>query len=268
MSASKKAVAKKTSKEISTDVAANMFEEDAGQGFEGMDESSFAIPFLQILQKGSPQVEEENAKYMEGAKPGMILNTVTDQLFDGKVGINVIPVTYLRRFVEFVLRSEGGGFVAEHIEALPTTRDENNRDILESGNELVDSRNHYVMLMNDDELEPCVISMSRTNVKTSKKWNTLARNLKRKTEAGKIYNPPLFSSVYSLTTAFQTKDQYTWYSWNVARMEDVESTEQYQTSKMFRQQVMDGLAKAAYDTVSPESENTDDVKEGEVVQEY
>ena len=69
------------------------FEADSGAGFEGADSQSFAIPYLIILQSNSPQVDEDDGKYIKGAKVGMFLNTVTGEIFDGKEGVNLVPCT-------------------------------------------------------------------------------------------------------------------------------------------------------------------------------
>jgi hypothetical protein len=64
---------------------------DDSKGFDNMTQDDLALPFVRILGQLSPQVTQGDAKYIESAKPGMIYNTVTSELFDGKVGIKVIP---------------------------------------------------------------------------------------------------------------------------------------------------------------------------------
>ena len=62
----------------------SMFAEDAGAGMEGATAESFAIPFLSVLQKGSPQVDEASGVAIEGAKAVMLFENVTGKMFDGK----------------------------------------------------------------------------------------------------------------------------------------------------------------------------------------
>ena len=47
------------------------FYADSGLGLENVDAQSVAIPFITVLQGLSPQIET-----VEGAKPGLIINTV------------------------------------------------------------------------------------------------------------------------------------------------------------------------------------------------
>ena len=62
----------------------DMFAADAGSGMEGATSESFAIPFLSVLQKGSPQVDEASGAAIEGAKAGMLWDNVAGRMFDGK----------------------------------------------------------------------------------------------------------------------------------------------------------------------------------------
>ena len=68
-----------TKKEANLPVA-GMFEQDASQGLENMAQDDLALPFLRILGQLSPQVNKRDPKYVEGAEPGMIYNTVTHEL--------------------------------------------------------------------------------------------------------------------------------------------------------------------------------------------
>ena len=70
-----------------------LFGDDA-KGFDNMTQEDLALPFVRILGQLSPQVTAGDAKYIEAAKPGMIYNTVTSELYDGKIGIMVIPCYY------------------------------------------------------------------------------------------------------------------------------------------------------------------------------
>ena len=54
-----------------------LFGDDAAKGFDNMTQDDLALPFVRILGQLSPQVTDGDAKYIDGAKPGMIYNTVT-----------------------------------------------------------------------------------------------------------------------------------------------------------------------------------------------
>ena len=89
------------------------FSGDAGAGMEGASQESFAIPFLSVLQKGSPQVDEAGGMALEGARQGMFFENVTGRMMDGKAGITVVPAAYRRVFLRWAPRETGGGFKGE-----------------------------------------------------------------------------------------------------------------------------------------------------------
>ena len=90
-------------------LATNLFEADANAGSQNMTQEDLALPFLKVLGQLSPEVNERDGKYVQGAKPGMILNTVTNEIYDGTKGIDVLPVFYERKYVEWKDRGEGKG---------------------------------------------------------------------------------------------------------------------------------------------------------------
>ena len=58
----------------------SLFGDDLQKGFENMTQEDMALPFIRILGQLSPQVTDGDSKFIEGAKPGMIYNTVTSEL--------------------------------------------------------------------------------------------------------------------------------------------------------------------------------------------
>ena len=66
----KKDVAKAPQAGLPAEMMADM-ETQAGAGFEGATAEDFSIPFITILQKMSPQCDEDSDGYVDGAKPGM-----------------------------------------------------------------------------------------------------------------------------------------------------------------------------------------------------
>jgi len=86
------------------------FEGDAQSGFEEMNQDDFALPFLRILTNMSPEIGE-----VDGASPGMLYNSVTGELFDGKKGVEVIPCSYVRQYIEWAPRGQGSGGPLKHL---------------------------------------------------------------------------------------------------------------------------------------------------------
>jgi len=73
-----------TKRESGGALSTNIFEADAGAGSQNMTQDDLALPFLKVLGQLSPEVNKQNAKFISGAEPGMIVNSVTKELYDGK----------------------------------------------------------------------------------------------------------------------------------------------------------------------------------------
>lgn len=219
-------------------------EEDSGSGFEEANASAYAIPFLQILQSGSPQCKKSDGAYIKGAEEGMLYNTVTQELYDGEKGIEVIPAHYTQRFIEWKKRESGGGFVGEHQVAMETVKDDKGRDTLPNGNTLVDTRNHYVMIRNaDGTLSPALITMSSTQLKKSRQWMSKMNGIKLKTETRGFVTAPMFSHVYKVRTVPEQNDKGSWFGFAIDVVGKVEDISEYNEAKAFRDAIKSGAAK-------------------------
>lgn len=200
-------------------VAADDLAKYAGTGFEQADSNDYAIPFLHILQKLSPQVDEENPNHVKGARPGMIYETVSKHLIPGKEGLITIPCAFKKSFVEWKPRDSGGGFVKDHgwNEDLIATcsRDDRGRLVLENGNSYIETKYHYVLIAIDGMLKPAVITMVSSQLKKSRAWMAMMQTRRMKNSSGKDFIPPMFAYTYNLTTVLEQKDQNSWFSWNV-----------------------------------------------------
>ena len=226
-------------KKAKTDVAlASMFEEDKAGGMQGMDSDDFAMPFLRVLGQLSPEVNERDAKYVEGAKAGMIFNTVTKQTYDGEKGLNVIPCGYKREYVEWSDRGEGTSApVAIHPVSSgiikDATRGADWKDRLPSGNYLENTASYFVLT---EDLQTALISMKSTQLKVSRNWNSMMNSIKLKGEAG-LFTPAAYSHVYNLSTVQQSNDKGTWFGWSVSKVGPVQDKNVYEAAKQFASNV-------------------------------
>ena len=224
-------------------VAVNMFEADADKGSQNMTQEDLALPFLKVLGQLSPEVNKRDGKYVEGAEPGMILNTVTNEVFDGTKGIDVLPVFYERKYVEWQDRGEGKGApVAIHDASSDimsqTTRDKSFKDRLPNGNYLENTANHYVVVLGDSP-QTALISMKATQLKISRKWNSIMMGIKLQGKNG-LFTPPTYSHIYNLKTVQMSNDKGTWFGWEVSKVGPVSDQNVYGIAKSFADQVGKG----------------------------
>ena len=237
-------------------LATNLFEADANQGAQNITQEDLALPFLKVLGQLSPEVNKRDAKYVEGAEPGMILNTVTNALYDGTKGIQVLPVFYKRQYIEWQDRGESKGAPVHIYNAgddIPkTTRDKMNKDRLGNGNYLENTANHYVVTLGDSP-STALISMKATQLKISKKWNSMMLGIKMQGKNG-LFPPPTYSHIYKLRTVQQSNDKGTWFGWDVSQVGPVKDKSVYEIAKQFAIRVSKGEIEAKHGTEESKSD--------------
>ena len=228
-------------------LAAVNFEADAGQGLN-MTQEDLALPFLKVLGQLSPECNKRDAKHVEGAEPGMIINTVTNEIYDGVKGIDVVPVHYKRQHIEWQDRGESQGAPVKIYEAgddLPsTTRDKFNKDRLSNGNYLENTASHFVVILGNSPTT-ALISMKATQLKVSRKWNSMMMGLKMQGKNG-LFTPPTYSHIYKLSTVQMSNDKGTWFGWDVAKVGPVEDADLYNMAKQFAASVGKGETQAKF----------------------
>tara|TARA_Y100000385_G_C12951235_1_gene575575 strand:+ start:208 stop:945 length:738 start_codon:yes stop_codon:yes gene_type:complete len=212
------------------------FAEDASNGLADLTAQDYAIPYLSILQKTSPQLDTHDVK------AGQIWNTVTEEAVNE---MNVIPCAYIRNFVEWVPREQGGGLVGVHMAtALPKHSRIDGRLQTETGNHLIETANHYVMIVTDEGVERGLITMTSTQLKKNRRWNSLMAGIKMKDAQGKMFTPARFSHVYKLSTVKEKNDKGSWDGWTIEMVKQLSDMDLYALAKDFANQVQSGQVQA------------------------
>ena len=80
--------------------------ESSGLGNENISSEHMMVPRVKQLQQLSNEVDENHSEYIEGAKPGDFINTVTKENY-GKE-IHVINVHFKEEYVVWGKREKGG----------------------------------------------------------------------------------------------------------------------------------------------------------------
>jgi hypothetical protein len=229
-------------------LATNLFEADANKGAQNISQEDLALPFLKVLGQLSPEVNKRDGKYVEGAEPGKIINTVSNELYDS---INVLPVFYKRQYVEWQDRGTSTGAPVAIHEAdsdivSQTTRDKSFKDRLPSGNYLENTANHFVVLLGDSPTT-ALISMKATQLKVSRKWNSMMLGIKMQGKNG-LFTPPTYSHIYNLKTVQMSNDKGTWFGWDVSKVGPVSDKGVYDIAKTFAERVGKGEIQAKPET--------------------
>ena len=214
-----------------------LFEEDAAAGFENVKTTSLALPILKLLQNGSGEAQKRNQNYVEGAEPGMFLNIVTKKLYNGAEGIQVIPCHYKLEYQEWADFGTGSNrpeniYTAESDILSKTTKDGSGKDRLDNGNYILTVGQHYVLIVGEDSIEQALISMSSSQVKISRGWNSMMLSITFDGKDGP-YNPSSFSHTYKLSSVLNSGKGNQWYGYNVTKVGPVMDTAIYERAKNF-----------------------------------
>jgi hypothetical protein len=236
--------------------------QDAGVGFEGIESKDLSIPFMNILQKNSPEVENADDTG-SGAKPGMFINTVTQELLTSFV---FCPVHREEAFVEWVPRALGGGFVGLHdphselvqevIKAnggsrIPPKGEDGKRINFRHGkNELIETYYLYGLTLTDDGSDVtgfCVLSFSSTKIKPYRNFTSSMFMLRGK--------PPMFANRARVGTIKQQNEAGSYFNFDIRPLRSDWTTSLInpaveggiiESAKAFRDMVLAGRAKADY----------------------
>ena len=233
---------------------ANMFEDDAAKGLGAIGQEDLALPFLKILGQLSPEVNKRDGKYVEGAEPGMIYNSVSGDLYDGVKGIDVIPCFYKLEYIEWKDRGEGPGAPVQIYDSSSdimskTTPDANYKDRLPNGNYIEKTASHFVIVTGDSP-STALISMKSTQLKISRKWNSMMSGIKMKGKNG-LFTPASFSHIYRLKTTQMSNDKGTWFGWEVSKVGPVTDQSLYGQAKSFSENISKGNVKAKHGEDKP-----------------
>ena len=239
-----------------------LFGNDTAKGFENMTQEDLALPFLRILGQLSPQVTEGDAKYVSNAKPGMIYNTVTSELYDGKKGIKIIPCYYKKDFPEWSDRGDGPGApVAVHLSNSPviqTGKRDGSKIRLPNGNYLEETASYYVLAeTKTGGYTPALITMKSTQLNVSKKWNSMMKTIQIPDGKGGFAIPPMHGVVYNLASTLQKNDKGSWYGWvvNMERIMGAADKSLYLMSKDFNSNVSKGNVQTKADVEEVAKDN-------------
>lgn len=235
----------------------------AGIGFEDTKGSDLSIPFINLLQSNSPEVEEE---LIPGARQGDMINTVTGELIKSEKGFVFLPVHKEEAWVEWVPRVKGGGFVGIHDPAgelvqnlikqnggsrIPPKGSDGKRIAFKHGNnEVIETYYIYGLLLNDEgnSVESfAVISFSSTKIKPYRDWLTSMYLIKGK--------PPLFANRARFKSVKQKNESGTYANfsispfgetWATSLIHPMEGKALLEEAIAFREMVLNGVARADF----------------------
>lgn len=193
-------------------------------GFENVHKDDLGVPFLMIIQKGSPEFDKTAQKYAEkkiaGVEPGDIINTLTREIVYKHQGppLIYVPCSYEKLFMEWKPRESGGGIVKAHRDASilnECTRNTKGLDVLRNGNIVVTTAYFFGLHVRDEERSPVILSMTSTQMRKARGWLNMMQSIKLTGKSGK-FTPPMYSHKYAISTEVESNTKGSWYGWHVS----------------------------------------------------
>lgn len=183
-------------------------------GFEDVNLDTMAVPFIKILQELSPQCRKQKPEFIPSAEPGMLVNSVANELYP--TPLRFVVGKFERYFTEW--KPDRGGFVGQHTPELierafaaeKLERDQKGRLIAPStGNILSDTYIYYVLLPDFLDSGVCVLNMSSTQLREAKKLNRMMTHM---TIPGTKQKALPYFMIWSLDTHLTSNDQGEWFT--------------------------------------------------------
>lgn len=216
-------------------------------GRENVESSDLVVPRLEIVQAISPCRKKSDPAYIEGAEEGMMFNNVTRELYGHEV--TLIPVYFRKEWVIWKDRKKGGGFRG----AFETQMDAQSAlNSLDDGQdcEVQDTAQQFCLLVHaDGSMEEIVVSMSKSKLKTSRKWNSLIR----------MQDLASFARSYKMTTVEETnKNNEAYHNFAVASGPYVTEKQYASAHQLYTVVVASGVRVDRSDRDAEGSSNTRD----------
>ena len=194
-----------------TNALANIdFGEHTGVGTQNMTSADQAIPFLSLLQALSKCISDP-AKKVEGAAAGMIMNSVSKELYSGEEGVAFIPCNTTRCFIEWEGAAGSGTPVNRYSPNDPVVIAAQRKFAFNelkapSGNKIEETFLVVGVILDDDmtAMGFATVSFASTKIKAYKESIGELRKVPG--------NPPLYAFPLRLTSKSETRPSGTSYN--------------------------------------------------------
>ncbi len=218
-----KTAGKAVAKQTENTSLANIIDESEllqdSQSAQGFNVDDLAIPRLVVLQSNSPQVTKGEAAFIKGASSGMLYVTGLDAAYPAEADEGekclFIPSYFTPSYLEWGLRETANKGLKKdwgaNAPAMPTIKDDKNREILPNGNELVRAGLYYGLFMANEDSEPIEVAfaLAKTQLKKARGWNMKIQMLRAKV-GDKTINPAMFYKAYEISTVPESNDKGNW----------------------------------------------------------
>jgi hypothetical protein len=183
------------------------------------------MPFLRIAQQLTRQTQRNKPEYVQGLQAGMIFNTATGEFWDE---VHVVPVKWEHRIIRWDSTEPSAKFTGSWPAGDPSipkaVQTIKGTGITVEGEALQDCLQYLVIQLTEQLDEPlglAMLSMSKTQFKRAKKWNSEMAAWKVDT-GNKIVHPPIYAGIYTLSSVGECSPSGDYYGWRISSPKRVE----------------------------------------------
>ncbi len=195
----------------------------SGMGTSTINRDVLGMPFITIIQKGSPEFDETHkdyaAKHIENCRPGNFLFEPERMILEQP--LELIPLAQTTHYTEW--KPNKGGFMGNH--PLSVVSDRNYRRGQKGTkteykeylgqNELIYTILVAVLFKAGSKWKKGLISFTGTQLKHARNWSKGILGVKY-AELPDV-QPPMFAALYKATTRAEQNSEGGWFGWNIQK---------------------------------------------------
>jgi len=205
--------------EATNDALRSLMSADTEEYQDDTNMGDLQIPRLKILQAMSPELQKANvSKYVEGTEAGDLFNTLTQKTIRGDEGLLFVPIKRRVIYLEWK-GTDGKGVLVNNYEEDDSafheaTINKEGLHISKTGNNIVKTYETlgFVIDIENKDFQTIMISMSKTQTKKMKKFNSLIRLLQDPVTKKQF---PEYAGVYKITSIIESNDHGSWFNYEI-----------------------------------------------------
>lgn len=230
---------------------------------QSFEQDDLIIPRVTILQDLSPQVKIGQAAYIEGAKAGMIFNTVSSEIMQSMI---FVPAFYVVRYIAWKPRKAGGGLLDADVDFRILTKDNGFRqenpgkwigkmepkegedpvtvEVIKTGEWA------GIAIAPNGSMLPVAISFPGSKAKIARKINSKIDLTEIEAAPGKFVKPLPYAHMFSLTTGEEPGPEGPYWNFVANHLGWNNDRRAFDKAKDLRESIMKG--EASFSEVSDE----------------
>lgn len=178
--------------------------EGSGMGNENVTSDHVSIPRVKLLQKMNNEVDPNHSEYIEGAKEGDFINTVTGENYGSS--LVVVNAHFKEEYVVWRKRTEGGGLVGNFPSKAEASQYLEDNGLDADKHDITQTHIHTLLRIDEKTNEvadiPFLFDCASSKLKVSRDWNVQLLKLGRDVNR--------FSCTWRMSSVPQSNAKGTW----------------------------------------------------------